>query len=182
MGTCNLHFVRDDRKLIELILYILHKSEKDKFFGPTKLNNLLFYCDFNAYVYYEKPITGHEYIKRNQRPVPRHLIEVQENMVNAGDIVIQQNKIIPLRSPDSSVFSPNELGLVDDTILKFRNKPAKEILEQSNFFIGLEIANEEQTIIYQSALLSNRELTDEEIEYGKSLEPLAKEILKRKGK
>jgi hypothetical protein len=38
----------DDRKMKELILYLASKSEDDPRFSSTKLNKLLFYCDFEA--------------------------------------------------------------------------------------------------------------------------------------
>lgn len=39
----------DDRKMKELILYLASRSEEDPRFSATKLNKLLFYCDFTAY-------------------------------------------------------------------------------------------------------------------------------------
>ena len=53
----------DDNKLRELVLYIAVLSEGDPAFGKVKLNKLLFFADFTAYLSFGKPITGHEYQK-----------------------------------------------------------------------------------------------------------------------
>ena len=49
----------DDRKMKELILYLAARSEDDPRFSSTKLNKLLFYCDFTAYRQLGRSITGH---------------------------------------------------------------------------------------------------------------------------
>src|SRR5437762_10146808 len=66
-------FKPDDEKLRELILLIVSRSEDDPTFGSVKLNKLLFYCDFSAYLTYGKPITGQEYFSLKQGPAPRQM-------------------------------------------------------------------------------------------------------------
>lgn len=39
-----------DRRLAELILYIAEKCERDPNFGATKLNKILTFADFSAYL------------------------------------------------------------------------------------------------------------------------------------
>ncbi len=60
----------DDIKLRELVLYLATLSEGDATFGKVKLNKLLFYADFNAYLKFGKPITGHEYQKNSRMDQP----------------------------------------------------------------------------------------------------------------
>src|SRR6266487_3415423 len=49
---------RADEKLRELILHICIRSEDDEAFGAVKLNKLLFFSDFHAFLRLGKPITG----------------------------------------------------------------------------------------------------------------------------
>ena len=70
----------DDAKMKELILYLAAKSEKDPRFSSTKLNKLLFYCDFAAFRQLGKPITGHSYQKLQFGPAPKAMLPVLDKM------------------------------------------------------------------------------------------------------
>jgi len=51
------HEVNQD-KFRELVLYLSEKSQDDKKFGATKLNKILYFCDFGSYVKLGQPVTG----------------------------------------------------------------------------------------------------------------------------
>jgi hypothetical protein len=57
-------------------LLIATRSEGDEPFGAVKLNKLLFYADFFAYVKFGECITGQEYQKLAQGPAPRRMLPV----------------------------------------------------------------------------------------------------------
>lgn len=176
---------RDDKKMKELVLLISLHSEGDKRYGATKLNKLLFFSDFLAYVYLGKSITGHEYQKLPQGPAPRYLMPIREDLEVEKDIAIrktdyygyQQHKIFALREPDLSVFTAEEVELVHSIIEQCWHKSASEISTDSHRFIGWELAEDNETIPYEVALIHPREPTKDEIEYGKKLEKLALECL-----
>jgi hypothetical protein len=50
----------DKEKFKELVLYLAEKCETDPSFGVTKLNKLLYYCDFVAYSELGKPAIDYE--------------------------------------------------------------------------------------------------------------------------
>src|SRR2546425_884388 len=75
-----------DEKLAEMILHIAQLSEGDEPFGATKLNKILFYCDFLSYLYHGKPITGQEYQKLPNGPAPRRLVPVLQYLESVQDI------------------------------------------------------------------------------------------------
>jgi hypothetical protein len=75
----------DDRKMTELILYLASRSEEDPRFSATKLNKLLFYCDFTAYRHLGQSITGHSYQKRPFGPVSKAMLPILEQMKRDGD-------------------------------------------------------------------------------------------------
>ena len=109
-------FQPDDDKLKELILLISARSEGDSTFGAVKLNKLLFYCDFSAYLTFGAPITGQEYFALPQGPAPRRMKPVSDDMVEAGDLAYQrleyhgyqQKKPIALREPNYSAFTGSD--------------------------------------------------------------------------
>lgn len=174
-----------DKKLAELILLISERSQNDPTFGAVKLNKLLFYCDFVAYLTFGNPITGQEYFALKNGPAPRRLKPVTTKMQNDGEFAIQetqycgypQKKPIALRPADVSVFTPQELNLIDQIIQKHRGKNATQISDQSHLFEGWRVAREQETIPYQTALVGFRKPTVAEREYGLTLEAIAQGYL-----
>lgn len=175
----------NDKKLAELILLIAERSQGDPTFGAVKLNKLLFYCDFTAYLTFGSPITGQEYFALKNGPAPRRLKPVTTKMANDGEFAIQetqycgyrQNKPIALRPADVSVFTPEEINLIDQIIQKNRGKNATQISDESHLFVGWRVARDQETIPYQTALVGFRKPTAAEREYGLTLEALAQGYL-----
>jgi uncharacterized phage-associated protein len=174
-----------DNKLQELILYIAWKSEGDERFGKVKLNKLLFYSDFSAFLRFGTSITGEEYQALERGPAPRAMLPALKSLEETQQIVVRnrefhghnQQKVFALREANLSVFLPQEIALVDDVIETFWKCTATEISNKSHDFIGWKLAKEGETIPYEVALLSRRELTIGQREYAKSLEKLADECL-----
>jgi hypothetical protein len=175
--------IPDDRKFRELIVYFSKKCEMDKKFGATKLNKLLFYVDFLHFKQHGKAITGLAYQKLEHGPAPRALKPILSEM-EGRDIEIRetlfhgkvQKRPIPLRDPDTSVFSTKELELIDTVISRFWNMSATEISNKSHEFIGWVAARLNETIPYAIALISFRDLTDAELAHGRRLEERACEL------
>ena len=179
--------VASDKKLRELILLICNRSENDPPFGATKLNKLLFFCDFIAYLEYGSPITGHEYFRLPKGPAPKKLVPIRERMKSRGELAYKQvdyfsykqERPIALREPDVSEFSAREIDLVDRVVRKFLNKTASEISEYSHGFIGWKIAKQRELIPYHMALIGTRKPTPDEEKRGLKLDTLAKQCLAR---
>lgn len=167
----------DDDKLRELVLHIARRSERDVCFGATKLNKLLFFADFLAYLRLGRSITGQEYQKLDNGPAPRKLKPLLKEMERGKAIAIQrvdfhgreQQRTIALRDPLYGKFSKEELLLVDDVIQSFWNLRADEISALSHGFVGWQAAHDRETIPYRMALIGSRQPTDEERRYGLSL-------------
>src|SRR5690606_1570423 len=88
MTTKDIMFEKE--KLAELVIFFARESEKDRLFGSTKLNKLLFLADFLAYGYLGKPITGARYIhkKRGPTPSPDEFLPVREDLIANGRLNI----------------------------------------------------------------------------------------------
>jgi hypothetical protein len=185
-----VRFKSDQRKLRELILYISIHSETDERFGKTKLYKLLFYSDFLAYLRLGKPITGVEYKALGNGPAPSNIDGLLMKMQEDKQLFIRadnyhghkQFKPLALRKPDLAVFSARERKLIDELIEKNWEKNAKDVSELSHKFNGWKLARfsrDGKTISYNMALIGHRQPTDEEVEHGRSLEPLALKCLAR---
>jgi Protein of unknown function (DUF4065) len=166
-----------DKKLREVALYLSDKSQGDETFGATKLNKLLFYADFLAYLNFGKPITGQEYFRLPKGPAPRRWVPVRDQMIKDGDLRIKkaefhgfpQDKPIALRDPDLSDFSGEEIALIAKLVELHRGKTASEISDESHGFIGWKLAAEKETIPYEVVRLRKRPLTEKEHRYAISM-------------
>src|ERR1035437_5992274 len=179
----------NDDKLRELVLYVATASEGDEPFGKVKLNKILFFADFEAYLRFGRSITGHEYQKLAQGPAPRALLPLfpglckpaqpDDNLaVRVNDYYGRnQERPFALRVPNTKKFAPEELRLVDDLVKKFRGKNAKQMSERSHMFTGWQVAKLGETIPYHQALIGLRLPGAEQQRIAASLEPLARACL-----
>lgn len=169
---------KSERKFRELLLYIAERSERDARFGATKLNKILFYSDFWAYRKTGSSITGQEYQKLERGPAPKRLLPVVKKMekqevctwAERDHYGLPQCRLIARREPDLSLFSGEEIAIVDQVIRELWNLNATEVSDLSHQFIGWQIAREGEEIPYSTVRLGTpRPPTPEEIEYGREL-------------
>ena len=85
--TFNFHLPNGEAKLRELILYIANKAPD---FGAVKLNKTLVFSDFIAFYRFGVPITGVEYMRLPEGPVPRRMLPVLAELKAAGDLVTKE--------------------------------------------------------------------------------------------
>ena len=156
-----------DDRLRELILYIAERCEDDPTFGATKLNKILWFSDFIAYLYHAKPITGVEYQRLPNGPAPRRLLPIRAKMEAAREIVVRKPKghlytrhtVIALREPNLDDFSKHEVSLVDEVIRKLWGKSAAEISDLSHLMAWKSVRDKE-SIPYEAAFLSDDPLSE----------------------
>ncbi|MEX2118596.1 MAG: Panacea domain-containing protein [Pirellulales bacterium] len=177
----------DDKKLRELILYICHRSEGDATFGATKLNKLLFYCDFLAYTQFGRAITWHTYQRLPNGPAPVALLPITKDMERRKEIAIgehnyyghKQKRTLALRDADLSVFRAEEIALVEEVIEECRGINATRMSLLSHGFRGWQLAENGENIPYEVALVDFERPTEKDLalamSMGEELKALAAE-------
>lgn len=173
----------------ELILHIVVSSANDQKCGAVKMNKILFYADFLAYLRRARSITGQQYFALKEGPGPQRLVPIREEMIEEKSIAIQHldygfgspmAKIIPLRAPDYSKLEAEDIAIVDLVITKFRTMSGTNASDMSHKFKGWKAAIEkgEKTLIpYASVLLDANgfwdiempQLPSDQIDYGRKL-------------
>ena len=164
----------DRSKFEELILLVARECEGHEFFGATKLNKILFFCDFGAFSELGKSMTGAEYIALEHGPVPRLFIQIRNEMVKKGDLTLErrgnQDRVIARRNVKEDLFSPAEHYLIYNVIRELEMENADSVSELSHKFLGWQAARAEQratdhspVIPYESVFVSKRRPTDAEI-------------------
>jgi hypothetical protein len=170
----------DDRKMKELILYLAAKSEEDPRFSSTKLNKLLFYCDFEAYRKLGHSITGHSYQKLPFGPAPKAVLPILSQMQRDGDcdevrkdyFGREQRRVRANRPSETGVFAAEELRLADQMIEELWESSASEVSERSHGFIGWQAAEYNEVIPYATVFLGDPStpVNECEIEFCRKLE------------
>ncbi len=176
---------RNDQKYKELIKYISARSINDPRFGRTKLNKILFFCDFLAYRDLGAPISGDTYHKEQYGPVPTHIRKMMQELIDQHEMAESagvlggyiQKKPVTLKDADLSLFSVYEISLIDNVIDRLSESTAYDVSELSHEFVGWQICEMGEKIPYETVLIEHRELNDDDIEYAKTLIPLAKQSL-----
>jgi uncharacterized phage-associated protein len=148
----------NEHKFKELILYIATQCKEDVFYGAVKLNKVLFFSDFLAHERLGQPITGAEYMAIEHGPAPRRLLPIREEMLEEGDIVVEQRahqtRILAAREPDLKQFSPEELAIVDYVVLSLRNIAAEEVSDLTHQLPGWRAARARSLETGENAAIS----------------------------
>jgi hypothetical protein len=142
----------DDRKMKELILYLSARSEDDPRFSSTKLNKLLFYCDFTAYRQLGHSITGHPYQKLPFSPAPKAMIPVEHR---------------DERPIETSVLSLEEVALADQILQELWEDGAADVSDLSYDFIGWKAAALDEVIPYETVFVGDPSTpaSEDEVEF-----------------
>ena len=143
-----MRFERD--KFRALVLYVIWKTSDVRDFGLTKLNKVLWFSDARTFEAYGKPVTGESYVRRKFGPVPRHIDEVLDELVQSGQVSFAAERYhdfevkhySAFEPPNISMFSADELGFVDWWIKHIaEDHTAASISEQSHDY-GWKIVRE----------------------------------------
>jgi uncharacterized phage-associated protein len=158
------------KKFKEVFLYIINKVGSKPNIGETVVYKLLYFIDFNHYERYEDQLIGATYIKNNYGPTPVEFAKIVKRMIDDQEIErvesryfdYPQTTYLPLRNPDLSVLSANELRTIDDVLNRLSEMNATQISEYSHGDVpwlttedGAKI--EYETVFYRTPSYSVRE-------------------------
>ncbi len=161
----------DDDKLDALVHYVCAKCADPEKLGATKLNKILWFADVFAFARYGQSVTGATYIKRQFGPVPLRINAARSRLRDRGAIVerqvmvgsFMQTQLISMLSPNISIFSSEEVSLIDDVIHSVVNDhTAKSISDLSHNLVWESAAIGEQIPIAAGAFGGNIGEIDED--------------------
>lgn len=163
-----------DKRFKSLVHYVCYKCHDPSKLGKTKLNKVLYYSDFSAYLHLGKSITNEKYIKHQFGPVPAHVDSALDALKKEGAIVVRdaeffgyaKKEFIALKKPDISQFSADEISLVDLVTESICDGfTAKAISEASHDEIW-ELAEIGEEIPYCTAFVASLgEITEEDLRW-----------------
>jgi hypothetical protein len=157
----------DESKFSELVLYVADKMKDDTYFGATVLNKVLFFADFFHYAEHGRSITGADYMRLDQGPVPRRLVPVRTQLVNQGRAAVvkrqigprNQNRLEVIQPAELESFSGPEIETVNKMIDLIKGHTASSISELSHTMLGWRMAADGESIPYESVFLYGGPIT-----------------------
>ncbi|EKD31937.1 MAG: helix-TurN-helix protein [uncultured bacterium] len=188
----------DKEKFKQLFLYILEKCGSKPNVGETVLYKLLYFCDFDYFELYEKPLTGMKYRKMQFGPVPDQTLfnPVLKEMRKNGTVErvsrpylkdTIQTRYLNFVSADLSVFGSDVdkmIKVADSVIERFSGMSARQIEDHSHRDYPWQVHQDNEEIDYGSVFFrsgefANRDYEEEFIQSGaadvsKHLPPLSK--------
>jgi hypothetical protein len=163
-------------RLRELILYITDKCTDDPNFGSTKLNKILYFSDFVSFRDRGKPITGAQYMRWDNGPMPKHLKPVTLQMIQEGDLdrevrqgnTYTQIRFIPKREARHELFSTEDLDLVDAIIEELKHHNATDVSLKTHGRVWRLTKNGDD-LPYESVFVSDAGLSEDAYEWARHL-------------
>lgn len=147
-----------DRELFkEMILYIAERCQDKPAFGSTHLNKILHYSDFLFYAQTGAPISGETYLRQKHGQIPKHLVEVREELINEGKLIMVERQYFGRKQQRPVLASPIHYELLTLAQREFIDGVIAALIDYSAVEVSEQIAHEDLSWTY----LEN----DEEIPY-----------------
>ena len=154
----------NEKKYKNAILFFAHKIRNGTL-GKLKLMKLLYFLDFDFFEKYGRSVTGDEYLRFENGPVPRQAekmikkmlgreIKINNRKVAAG--YNDQQHIEPLTDFDVDVFSREELLMLEETANKWEKFSGAEMKSASHGEAPWIATKPNDVIDYNLALYRNK--------------------------
>lgn len=138
--TYKVHLPGGQRRLKEAALYVIGRYADAESFGLVKLNKTLWKADFDAFAERGHPVTGRQYKRLPQGPVPSEIVPVIQEMLKDSIIRIETTRVfdydekrpIALAEANLKEFSPADVEYLDKAIGFYWDKTGREASDQSH--------------------------------------------------
>ena len=151
--------MKDEHKLAQVIIYFLNNTKNC---SKTKLFKLLYHLDFEHFKRNGWSVTDLKYYKWKHGPVPKMLFGYiekygkKDTLFDAIKIIVDEDgrkSFEPSIKFDKTIFSKNELNLMQNIAKKYKNMTAKQMSEQTHEpDTPWSVTKNGDLILYQSAL------------------------------
>lgn len=150
-------------KFKQVLLYILNKVGAKPNVGQTVIYKLLYFIDFDYYEIFEEQLMGLKYIKNTYGPTPIDFAKLIQEMEKDGELEEvktkyfnkDQTKYLPIKEPNLSLLSGQEIKHIDDELARLSDMTAKELSEYSHKDIPWIGANMGEIMDYEAVFYRN---------------------------
>lgn len=164
----------DSEKFKQLLLYILQKCGSRPNVGETVLYKLLYFCDFDYFEIFEKPLTGMKYKKMQFGPIPDQTLfnPVINEMRQSGmlekvtrpyakDTI--QTRYLNFAEADLAVFGTDidkMIKVVDSAIERLSGMSARQIEDHSHRDYPWQVHEFDEEIDYSTVFFRSGEFAN----------------------
>jgi len=150
---------------------ILYFAQHARYVGRTKLWKLLYYLDFDHYELYLASVTGEQYLRWENGPVPSGGLKMLNRMEAAGEIAVvseatrQGNaifKVYAVHPCDRTVFADSEWQMLQTVARKWRHHTAREMVAAAHGEPPWQQTKPNDVIDYALALERDRDVSSDE--------------------
>ena len=150
-----------EEKFTELVLHIADRLKDDRPGGATKLDKVLFLVEFTQLRRHHRVVSGCEFKKLTHGPTPCQLASVRSGLVASGDALLldedflgrPQQRLIPKREADLSLFTADELRTIDDVLSQLAGMSGTQLSELAAQEPGWRLSEVGETIPFSTAFL-----------------------------
>lgn len=157
----------DADRFTAMLHYIIEKCGDKPNVGKTVLYKLCYFCDFDFYELYERKLTGAQYVHLDHGPAPSSFLAAISNLTSQKKISgthevyrgKEQDKFHSLTSADMSMFTPEEMEVIDAVISKYSDKTATEISAISHRDTPWQITDLGEPLDYEAVFYRSEEMS-----------------------
>jgi uncharacterized phage-associated protein len=161
----------NEKKLKNIILYILGTYNNSKL-TETKLQKLLYFCDFDHFEKYGKSITGYTYYKNHFGPTIKSLPSIMGELEKDGYIaIIRQNNYYGTQQTNFSLmklvdtdFDDSEKLIIDRVNNAYASLTSRQISTLSHRDPPYVVAKDRERLDYESVIYRADEDEEEDID------------------
>jgi uncharacterized phage-associated protein len=154
-----LGITTDVKKQEELIMLISEKMSRKINFGKTVLAKMMYFSESNCFLQNGKTIAGTVFVKGEYGPIPKNFNDILNKMQTEGLIkmftmkeVYDRTTIMPLRESNPSVFTAEELAIINDVIGRMNVFTAVQMKDYSHEDVAWKWTEDGQEIDYRLAV------------------------------
>jgi len=164
------------------MVYLAERCRIDPKFGDTKFQKLLYWIDFGAYRKLGAPITGAAYKRFQHGPVAEPFWRERDVLENVGAVTVEPRSFFnrkqkvtrAQREADLSIFTRNEIQLIEEVVDQYQHHNASDVRELSHLEAGWQLTDEKEVIPYETVLIERGPLPP-------SVQQKGNELLQRYG-
>jgi len=163
-------------KFKALTHFIVHEcGDNPGRLGATRLNKALWNADVTAFKTTGKSITGDGYMKRQNGPVPKHILATIKSLKDDGSIIVQEplyqydpRKYISLTKPKDSALTDEEKDIARSAVNLVCGMSTTTVSELTHDIIWESAAMGEEIPLYATLASRQGEITGAVLDWANS--------------
>jgi hypothetical protein len=152
--------VIDEKKMKETMQYIIQQYCSESSLGRTIFSKILYFSDFDFYELYKELITGEEYTKFPQGPIPKHFLKMKDELIEERKIKetkkasfvgadFESYNYTSLTIPKNEYLNQKEKDVINSVIKRVSGMNASQISEYSHGDMQWMVAKDYEIMDYR---------------------------------